>query len=93
LLGDDALATLSWAEAARRPQASQATLREALRYLVHGGNLPTLRAVARAYLTRFGDPEPELAALLELRLAELERLVDARSRLELPTPASERGAP
>jgi protein O-mannosyl-transferase len=92
LLGDDARATAAWSAVARQPTVSKAALRSALEYLLRGGNLPTLRAVARAYMTRFGEIEPGLATLLELRLSELGRLVEERTRLGLPTPAAERAA-
>lgn len=87
-IGDDAHATRAWGEVARAPSTSQAVLADALRYLVQTGDARSLEAAARAHLGRFGPIEPELAAIVEVRLAELARLIAARPRLGLVTPAS-----
>jgi hypothetical protein len=90
LLGDQAAAARAWFDAARAPGASRAKSRAALLYLARSGSLPALVATAKHHAARFGPLEPELASLVELRLAELEKLVSMRPRLGLPTPASER---
>ena len=88
-IGDDAQATRAWGEAARAPSTSKATLVDALRYLVQTGDARSLEAAARSHLGRFGPIEPELAAMIEVRLAELERLMGARPRIGLGPSAPE----
>ncbi len=83
LIGDEVTAKRAWAEVARRPDASKATLVDALRYLVQTDDRAALETAASAHLRRYGAIAPELAGIIEVRLIELERLVGARGRLRL----------
>jgi protein O-mannosyl-transferase len=83
LVGDDARATQAWTELAGTGRASKAALEEGLTYLVQTGHQRAIETVARAHLARFGAIEPSLAAMLEVRLSEIERLTAARPRVGL----------
>ena len=43
----------------------------------------SLLAAGRAYVSRFGALEPDLTAMVEVRLSEIERLAAVRPRLGL----------
>jgi tetratricopeptide (TPR) repeat protein len=83
LVGDDARATQAWTELAASPQSAKTALHDGLSYLVLTGHQGAIEAVARAHLARFGPIEPHLADMIEVRLTEIERLTQARSRLGL----------
>jgi hypothetical protein len=87
-IGNDALAARAWAEVGRADATPKEVLREALRYLVQTGDSAAIEATARAHLRRFGPIEPGLVAIVEVRLAELERLMAMRPRLGLPKPVA-----
>jgi tetratricopeptide (TPR) repeat protein len=78
ILGTDALAVADWAEAIADPTASQAVAKEGLIALAQSGGPETLRAAVRTYTSRFGPIEPSILASIEVRLADLDRLVAAR---------------
>lgn len=83
LVGDDPVAVAAWTEVVRRPTASERALHDAVRYLVQTGEHAALAAAVRVYVSRFGALEPELAAMVEVRLAEIERLQAVKPRLGL----------
>ncbi|HVR20344.1 MAG TPA: tetratricopeptide repeat protein [Polyangiaceae bacterium] len=86
LLADDAAATRAWLEVLALPSVSQRVADEALRFLVQQGDRQALTTAASAYVARFGDIDSELAAMIEVHVAELDRLVAARERLGLSGP-------
>jgi protein O-mannosyl-transferase len=79
ILGMDALAVTHWADAVADPAASMGVAKEGLIALVQSGGPETLRAAVRTYTQRFGPIEPSMMASIEVRLADLDRLVAARS--------------
>jgi tetratricopeptide (TPR) repeat protein len=86
LVADDAVATGAWLEVLALPNVSERVAADALRFLVQQGDRGALAKAASAYVTRFGDIEPALAAMIEVHIAELDRLVTARARLGLSGP-------
>lgn len=88
LLGDDASAGADWIQAARQPTSSEQAVLAALRYLVQTGDRAGISEVARIHVARFGALDPELEAIVSLKLGELERLGAARATLGLPNPAT-----
>lgn len=78
-LGADALAVADWARAVAAPDSSPAVAKEGLIALVQSGGPDVLRAAVRSYTARFGPIEPSMMASIEVRLADLDRLVAARS--------------
>jgi len=88
MLGADALATRAWGEVVRAPATPRDVLVDGLRYLVQTGDGAAIEAAARAHLRRFGPLEPKLAAMIDVRLAELERLAALRPRVGLVAPAA-----
>jgi len=82
-LGDDHRAGADWVQAARLPAVSKATLVAALRYLVQTGDRDGIAEVAGIHRAHFGAIEPELDAIVSLRLAELARLLSERPALQL----------
>ncbi len=82
-IGDDTRASQAWQEVVGKPGVTKAVLHDALSYLVQTGNRRAIETVARAHLASFGPIEPKLAGMLEVRLAELERLMAARPRIGL----------
>jgi hypothetical protein len=78
ILGADALAVAHWAEAVADPTAGKAVAKEGLIALAQSGGPEWLRAAVRAYTQRFGPIEPSMMASIEVRLADLDRLVAAR---------------
>jgi tetratricopeptide (TPR) repeat protein len=87
LLGDDSSAIRAWREVVDRSSTSRETLHDALLYLVRTGYARTIDRAARAYRARFGALEPDLQGIVDLRLAELERLMALRPRLGLASGA------
>jgi protein O-mannosyl-transferase len=83
ILGADALAVADWAEAIADPSSSEAVAKEGLIALAQSGGPVTLRAAVSAYVRRFGAIEPSMMASIEVRLADMDRLVAARSALGL----------
>jgi tetratricopeptide (TPR) repeat protein len=86
VLGDAERAGPDWVRAARLPGVSKATIVSALRFLVQTGDRAGIAEVARIHGARFGPIEPELDAIVSLRLAELERLIAERPAIR-PAPA------
>ncbi|HEY3493096.1 MAG TPA: hypothetical protein VGK73_00350, partial [Polyangiaceae bacterium] len=80
MLGRHVEAARAWSEVVRSPSASEALLAEALLYLVQSGDRGAIEAASQALTRKQGKLSPELAAMVELRLDELERLVRARER-------------
>lgn len=79
ILGADALAVTHWADAVADHTVVKAVAKEGLVALAQSGGPETLRAAVRAYTQRFGAIEPSMMASIEVRLADLDRLVAARS--------------
>ena len=86
MVDDDAAATSAWLDVLALPSVSEPVATNALRFLVQQGDRKALATATNAYLARFGDPDPELAAMIEVHLAELDRLISARTRLALSGP-------
>jgi protein O-mannosyl-transferase len=81
-LGDELRAKSAWRDVVAGRAASQSTLAGGLRYLVQTDDVATMIAAARDHAARFG-PDPVLFDIVELRLAELERLRAVLPRLDL----------
>jgi hypothetical protein len=79
ILGADALAVAHWADAVAAPGVEKSVAKEGLIALAQSGGPEALRAAVRAYTERFGPIEPGMMASIEVRLADLDRLVAARS--------------
>ncbi|HEX6276244.1 MAG TPA: CDC27 family protein [Polyangiaceae bacterium] len=86
LTGQETVATRAWAEAIERPEVVREAAKHGLEFLVQRGDAHALARAARAYKTRFGAIEPELAAMIGVHLGELERLARARARVGLLPP-------
>lgn len=86
LLGQSERAGPDWLRAARSPGVSKATVLAALRFLVQTGDRAGIEEVARLYATRFGPIEPELDAIVSLRLTELARLMAERPAIQVAAP-------
>lgn len=78
LLGADALAVRYWSQAIGDPREDKRTALEGLIALIQSGGPDALRAGVRTYTERFGPIEPSMMASIEVRLADLDRLVAAR---------------
>jgi protein O-mannosyl-transferase len=78
ILGMDALAVRHWADAVADPTSTKEVANEGLIALAQSGGPETLRAAVRTYTSRFGPIEPSTLASIEVRLADLDRLVAAR---------------
>jgi tetratricopeptide (TPR) repeat protein len=78
LLGADALAVEQWARAIADPRVGKHTAMEGLIALVQSGGPDALRAGVRTYTRRFGPIDAATLASIEVRLADLDRLVAAR---------------
>jgi hypothetical protein len=62
---------------------SQAVLRRALGYLVQTGDRDAIAHARDGHAVRFGPLDPELAAMVEVRLAEIDRLLAAAREVGL----------
>jgi tetratricopeptide (TPR) repeat protein len=78
LLGADALAVADWARAIADPKVDKRGATEGLIALVQSGGPDALRSAVRTYTARFGPIEPSTMASIEVRLADLDRLVAVR---------------
>ncbi|HEX5098189.1 MAG TPA: hypothetical protein VFV94_01760 [Polyangiaceae bacterium] len=85
-LGDDERAGPDWVRTARLPGVPKPTVVDALKFLVQTGDRAGIEAVAGIHLARFGPIEPELEAIVSLRLAELERLIAERPAIQVAAP-------
>jgi tetratricopeptide (TPR) repeat protein len=90
LLGEEGPGNVAWARAAAAPDASRAVSFDALTHLARTGPRDVLLATYRRHVARFGPIPPALEESIAVRVAELDRLMAARTRLSLPVPASER---
>jgi tetratricopeptide (TPR) repeat protein len=82
-LGEDAIAVPAWLAATGAPDATRSTFEEALSYLVRTGDHDAIAMVARRCVARFGALAPKLAAIVAVRLDEIERVQAVRPRLGL----------
>ncbi len=78
ILGADAVAVSDWGRAVADPTAGKAVATEGLIALIQSGGPDLLRAATRKFATRFGPIDPQTMASIEVRLADLDRLVAAR---------------
>jgi protein O-mannosyl-transferase len=79
ILGTESLAVSDWVRVLSDPATDQRVAREALVALVQSGGVDGLRAGVRHYTARFGAVDAATMASIEVRLAELDRLVATRS--------------
>jgi tetratricopeptide (TPR) repeat protein len=86
LSGEEIVATRAWTETIERANVSPVVAKRGLEFLVQRGDRQALAKAAGAYAARFGSIEPELAAMVGVRLDDLERLAAARARVGLLPP-------
>jgi protein O-mannosyl-transferase len=80
---DDPAAVGAWNEVLEMPDVSKRVAARALEFLALRGDRAALVRAAKAYRSRFGVVEPRLEAMVEVRLTELDRLIAARSLVDL----------
>jgi hypothetical protein len=73
-------------ELLEKPNVSKSAATKALLFFVQRGDRQAIARAAGSYRGRFGDLEPRLSAMIDVRLAELDRLVAARTRVGLSGP-------
>ncbi len=82
-LGDETTAVAAWLRATSDPGTSDATLRDALRFLVQTGDPAAIATVARRYIARHAALPPDLGAMVSERLDEIDRATAVLPRLGL----------
>jgi tetratricopeptide (TPR) repeat protein len=82
-LGDETTAIAAWLRATSDPGTSEATLQNALRFLVQTGDRAAIATVARRYLARHAALPPDLAGMVSERLDEIDRVTAVLPRLGL----------
>jgi protein O-mannosyl-transferase len=83
---DDDSAVQAWNEVLEMPGVPKHVASEALDFLAQRGDRAALVRASKAYRSRFGAMEPRLEAMIEVRLTELDRLIAARSLVDLSVP-------
>ena len=83
---DDASAIGAWNEVLEMPGVPRHVAAQALDFLAQHGDRAALVRAAKAYRSRFGVIEPRHEAMIEVRITELDRLIAARSLVDLPVP-------
>jgi thioredoxin-like negative regulator of GroEL len=81
---DDASAVRAWNEVVEMPGVPKQVAAQALDFLAQRGDRAALARAVEAYRSRFDTIEPRLEAMIAVRLAELDRLLAARSLVDLP---------
>jgi tetratricopeptide (TPR) repeat protein len=82
LLEDDGVAVPTWSLVAETA-TSKAAIERALVFLVRRGDRDSIARAASTHLARFGPIDRGLKVQVDARLAELDRLLAARSRVRL----------
>ena len=83
-------ATSAWVDATANPALPQKALLQGLRYLVQTGEREAIERARASYVKRFGPLDPELAQVVEVRLAELDRLAGVARELGLKSAGAKR---
>lgn len=86
LVDDEAVAKRAFHELLEKPDVSKPAATKALLFFVERGDRQALARAVSAYQRRFGALEPGLLGMIDVRLAELDRLIAARSRVGLSGP-------
>jgi tetratricopeptide (TPR) repeat protein len=86
LVDDEAVTKRAFQELLEKPNVSKSAATKALLFFVQRGDRQAIARAAGSYRGRFGDLEPRLSAMIDVRLAELDRLVAARTRVGLSGP-------
>jgi len=86
LIDDEAVAKRAFQEILDKPDVPRPLATKALLYFVERGDRPALARAASAFRARFGTLDPGLEGMIDVRLAELERLIAARARVGLSGP-------
>jgi tetratricopeptide (TPR) repeat protein len=83
LLDDEPIAKRAFQEILEKPDVSRALATKALLFFVERGDGPALAGAASAFRARFGTIDAGLVRMIDVRLAELARLIAARARVGL----------
>ncbi len=86
LLDEEVVAARAWSDILDMPNVSKPLAARAMKFFVQRGDRQALAKGASAYRSRFGSIEPDLASMIDVRLAELDRLIVARPSVGLSGP-------